>query len=457
MNPLEAPFLTPSHSGVDSPEGGPGRVAVIGGGIAGLAAAHHLERAGAAVTLFEASDQLGGLGTFFRYQGLDLERFYHVMLPSDTALLSLLEEFGLGDRPYWTDSSFAMMHGGTIYPLNGPLDLLRFNAVSVIERLRLGWTGIFGGLVRNGARLDKITAEKWLTGLSGRRAFDHFWKPLLQAKFGTAWDLIPAAWYWGRFRREKPRGKEVKGYPRGGYRALAEAMADSMTQRGVDIRMSTPVSTIDLDQAGSPFIEADGATLPFDRIVSTVPMVVLDKACGPGLRPWLDTLHPTVDYQGVINVVLILDRSVLDHYWLAIVDPGVPFRGVVETTRVRSTGETAGRHLVYLLNYVHRSDPDFRESDEDVRDRFLEGFFRLFPEVPRSAIEATLVFRTPFVEPIYTVGYADRLPPMELAPGAVYLSTTAQIYPDVTSWNSSAAQARAVIDHLVARLEKFAG
>lgn len=452
MNPLDGASLAACSTGGETElRGGPGRVAVIGGGIAGLAAAHHVERAGGAVTLFEASDQLGGLGTFYRHEDLDLERFYHVMLPSDTELLSLLDEFGMGDRPYWTDSSFAMMEGGTIYPLNGPVDLLRFKAVSMVERLRLGWTGVFGGMVRNGDRLDKITAEKWLTRLSGARAFNHFWKPLLQAKFGTAWHKIPAAWYWGRLRREKPRGKEVKGYPRGGYRVLAESMAGHMAQRGVDIRMSSPVEAIDLDAQGAPLITVDGVTVPFDRVISTVPMVVLDKVCGPRLRPWMDKLHPTVDYQGVINVVLLMDRSVLEHYWLAIVDPGVPFRGVVETTRVRSVEETGGRHLIYLLNYVHRGDAEFRESDDEVRTRFLEAFFDLFPEVPRSAVESTLVFRTPFVEPIYTVGYADRRPPMELAPGAVYLSTTAQIYPDVTSWNSSAGQARAVVSHMVSR------
>lgn len=40
-------------------------VAVIGGGISGLAMAYWLSKSGARVTLYEASNQLGGLGTFF--------------------------------------------------------------------------------------------------------------------------------------------------------------------------------------------------------------------------------------------------------------------------------------------------------------------------------------------------------------------------------------------------------
>ena len=426
------------------------RVGIIGGGIAGLAAAHHLERRGAHVTLFEASDQLGGLGTYFQYGGLDFERFYHVMLPTDRELLALMADLGLDDRAYWTESSFAMMHSGRIHPLNGPVDLLRFTPVSLLDRMRLGWTGIAGGLVRDPAPLDDITAETWLSRLSGPRAFAHFWRPLLEAKFGSAWNRIPAAWYWGRFKREKPRGKEVKGYPRGGYRALAESMAASLRTRGVQIRMSSPVERLDLDAAGRPHLVVDGSTLAFDRVLSTVPMVLLDRMAGPDLRPHIEALGPGVDYQGVVNVVLLLDRSVLDHYWLAVVESGVPFRGVVESTCVRSIRETGGRHLVYLLNYVHRTDPAFSEDEESIRSRYLDGFFTLFPEIPREALEASFVFRTPFVEPIYTTGYARRRPPAALVPGAVYLSTTAQIYPDVTSWNSAAGQARRTVEEMVA-------
>ena len=71
-------------------------IAVVGGGIGGLVAAYWLAKAGARVTVYEASDKLGGLGTFFQYRNVSLERFYHCMLPSDRHLLGVLRE--LGDR-----------------------------------------------------------------------------------------------------------------------------------------------------------------------------------------------------------------------------------------------------------------------------------------------------------------------------------------------------------------------
>jgi len=60
------------------------------------------------------------------------------------------------------------------------------------------------------------------------------------------------------------------------------------------------------------------------------------------------------------------------------------------------------------------------------------------------------VFRSPFVEPLYSVGYQRRTPPIALVPGRVYLATTAQVYPEVTSWNGSAGLARRVVDQMLA-------
>ena len=71
------------------------RVAIAGGGIAGLASAHFLLRAGCIPVIFEAANQLGGLGTYFEHAGFSFERFYHVILDSDADLLELIDELGL--------------------------------------------------------------------------------------------------------------------------------------------------------------------------------------------------------------------------------------------------------------------------------------------------------------------------------------------------------------------------
>ena len=428
-----------------------GRVAVIGGGIAGLASAHYLSRAGAAVTLFESSNQLGGLGTFFECRGASLERFYHCMLPTDRHLLALLGEIGLADQTYWKETSFGFMRNGRLYGLNTPQDLLRFDPLPFADRLRVGATGLWGSL-RSAEGLDDITCEAWLTRLSGRRAFEAFWKPMLQAKFGDRYREVPALWFWTRFNREKGGKKERKGHIRGGYRRIAQCLADSIVAGGGCVRMQAAVSRLDLGDDGRPLVcVADEPVQSFDRVVFTGPVAVLARLLAGGrLAAQTGAIDSGIDMQGVVNAAVLLRRGLTPHYWVAAIDPGTPFQGIVESTTLMDRGETAGLHLVYLMNYLHRSDPRFARDDEATLDDYLGGLRRLFPDLKPDDVVDRFVFRSPFVEPLYTLGYQRRKPPTALLPGRVYLATTAQVYPEVTSWNGSTGLARRVVDQLLA-------
>lgn len=423
----------------------PTHVAVIGGGIAGLVSAHFLVQAGAHVTVFEAGDHFGGLGSSFRYGDHDLDRFYHVILPTDSHLLALLDTLGIGARAYWRESSLGFIYRRRLFALGSPLDLLRFAAVPFHDRIRLGLTSLYAAHVARPDRLDGITVVEWLTRLSGRRAFDRLWRPLLEAKFGDAYHRIPALWYWASFNREKGTGREVKGSLRGGYSGLTDTLTASLAERGVELRAGTPVERLDLAADGRVRVEAGGSGHAFDQAVCTVPLALLEQITHGGeVGRALEGLAPRIDYQGALNVVVLLKRSLTPHYWLPVVDSGVPFRGIVETTRVIDLVETGGHHLVYLLNYVHRSDPLYARDAQALREEYVGALRDLFPGLAPGDVTDAFVFRTPFVEPLYSPGYAARKPPMELVPGRVYLATTTQVYPQVTSWNSSIGLARQV-------------
>ena len=61
------------------------RIAIIGAGIGGLAAAHDLVQAGHEVVVFEAASQVGGLASGFKEPHWDwsVEQFYHHWFASD--------------------------------------------------------------------------------------------------------------------------------------------------------------------------------------------------------------------------------------------------------------------------------------------------------------------------------------------------------------------------------------
>jgi protoporphyrinogen oxidase len=429
----------------------PGNVAVIGGGIGGLAAAHYLAAAGARITLYEASDQLGGLGTFFPYRDVHLERHYHCLVPSDRHLLALLRDLGLEEQTYWKETSFGFMRDGRLYELNSPLDLLRFGVLPVIDRLRIGVTGLWGRW-RGSRGLDDVTCVEWLGRLSGRRAFEAFWKPMLQAKFGERYQDVPALWFWTRFNREKGGGRERKGYIHGGYRRIAQQLAASITQMGGQIELRTAVDGFDLGDDGRPTLRIGGESRAFDRAVCTAPLPLLRQfTAGGALEPIVGRIDSTIDMQGVVNGVFMLKRGLSGHYWVAAIDDEIPFQGVIESTSLLELADTAGVHLVYVMNYVHRTDPWYLKSDAEVLAAYGAGLKRLFPELRDEDFVDRFVFRSAYVEPLYTRGYLRRRPPTVLVPGRVYLATTTQVYPEVTSWNGATGLARAVVAELLAQ------
>jgi protoporphyrinogen oxidase len=96
------------------------------------------------------------------------------------------------------------------------------------------------------------------------------------------------------------------------------------------------------------------------------------------------------------------------------------------------------------MNYVHRSDPLFKRDPEALSAEYVTALLDLFPQLSREDVHAAFVFKAPYVEPLYTPGYLKRQPPAELVNGRVYLATTTQVYPNVTSWNSSTGLAKSV-------------
>ncbi len=423
-------------------------VAVVGGGIAGLAASHYLTAAGRKVFLFESSDQFGGLGTFFSYHDRSFDRFYHCMLPGDEHLNALLTDLKINNRVYWKPANFGYLDSGAVYGLNTPLDLLRFAPLSLIDRFRVGFTGAYGSIVSDRG-LDDITAADWLTRLSGRHAFRTFWKPMLEAKFGSGYDRVPALWFWTRFNREKGAKKEVKGYIRGGYKFIIDALTSSLTRRGSVLALNSPVESLDLDENGSPVVTVGATPRRFSQVVITTPLELTRRIAGPGLSRAMTAVDSSIDYQGVVNVILFMKRGISEYYWMAAINGSLPFQGVIESSVLLDREDTDGMHLVYLTRYLHRTDKEFQRSDEDIRDLYVGAMLKLFPQIRENDIIDTRVFRAPFVEPLYSTGYLKRKPPEELVPGKVFLATSTQVYPFVTSWDSSTGLARRVTRRLL--------
>src|SRR5690554_3741029 len=74
------------------------RIAVIGGGLAGLTAAYALEQRGADIVVYEAEDRLGGRATTDMLDGLSVDPGAQLFGSMYDRFLGLVRSLGLGDR-----------------------------------------------------------------------------------------------------------------------------------------------------------------------------------------------------------------------------------------------------------------------------------------------------------------------------------------------------------------------
>lgn len=416
------------------------RVAVIGGGISGLATSYFLLQQGYQPVLLEAADQLGGLGTYFEHQGARLDRFYHVIVHSDADLRGLIDELGLADRVVWRATGMGFFLGGRHYAFNTPLDILRFGALPLRDRLRTGLGALcVTKLARDGHALDQVTARQWLHARFGRRVYERIWGPLLRAKFGSHCDGVPAYWVWKRLKREKNGGSEIKGYLQGGYDTLAQALGRAIVAGGGAVRLRAPVTALRATAAGA-LVTSAGVDEHYDAAVSTLPLPLLATVARGSLARQVPL--PDLHYQGVVNAVVVTRKPLGRFYWTIAAHPAVRFQGVVETTQIIPPGWVGGRHLLYLMNYCDADSETYARPEPEVRHQAVDGLRLLYPHFDPAAVEATYVFRAPHVEPVWSVGYLQQRPAPRIADTRVYLSTSAQAYPRVNAWDTCVQIAR---------------
>jgi protoporphyrinogen oxidase len=142
-------------------------------------------------------------------------------------------------------------------------------------------------------------------------------------------------------------------------------------------------------------------------------------------------------------LVLQLDRSLSDTYWLNVNDPGFPFVGVIEHTNFDPPQNYQGKHLVFVSRYLATEDPVWRYSDEQYLDFAIEHLQRMFPEMKRSWVLDAKVWRAEYAQPVTERDYSRYVPGTETPFSNAMISTMAQIYPEDRGTNYAIREGKA--------------
>jgi len=427
-------------------------VGIVGGGILGMTAAYRLARAGVQVALFERSSDLGGLVGSFDFDGRRVDRFYHVILPSDDRVIGLAEELGLGDRFRFRPTKVGFYDDGRLFSMTSPKEFLTFPVLRPWQRARLAAFVAYCTLKRGHDDLDAIPLERWLRRLCGRGVTDRLWRPLLDSKFDGRFDDLPATYIWARSRRmSKTRdssGREVMGWLEGGYQTLIDTLERRIVELGGEVHAGTAVDEIAGDASGAHGLVVEGAFRPFDHVLCTLAPPMARRLLSPALAESAPADH--CRYLGVVCLLMRLKRSISPYYHLNITDRRIPLTTVVETTHVVDPDHVGG-HLVYASKYVDPSHADLDRPAEEV-ERDYRGYAKtIFPDLRDDEILGTVVQRARVVEPVHLVGGASRLPEIFPLPGLA-MASTAHVYPELVSGQAVTGVSERVVPGILERL-----
>ena len=449
---------------------------MLGAGVAGLVAGHRLAQAGHTCDVYERWPGLGGqAATLDIGGGHRLERYYHHLFTSDRCIVGLYDELGMPNEIEWRPSSVAFFVDGQSWPFNGPLDLLRFRPLSIRARLRMGIAVVrLQRRHRDVRPFENETAREWVIRAMGRQAWEKVWGPLLQGKFGDRASDISMAWLWGKLTvRRQIKGDEARqellGYPRGSWETLYERLQQSIESRGGRVLIDRParrLSRRDGKLAVEPAAEGafrtghDPRRFPpdapgerYDAVIATVPNDIFEQLLDPELAAAIgpDYLAKLagIEYHTALCLLLELDRQFSPFYWTNIADSELPFVGLIEHTNFVESERYGGRRFLYVANYLEAGHPLLALEPDELLHMYEPGLRKVNPGFSPDWLKQRWLFREPAAQPIVTLGYRERMPPLATGVPGLVLANTTQIYPEDRGTNYSVRLAEQAVAALL--------
>lgn len=412
--------------------------AIIGGGLTGLTAAYRLRNKGHDVTIYEASDTIGGLAAGFELAGHRVEQAYHFLYKTDEYILALVDELGLTDALTYHKSSVSTYYGDKLYPMETPIDLIRFDPISFIDRIRAGVTVLYLQRVKDWKKLENITALDWLRKYAGRSVTDVIWEPLLRGKFDRYYDKVTMSWLWGRVlqrvdSRDAKVGGEALGYFEGGFKTIIDALLDPYLAAGGKIRYKAPVQKLErIASTDRVSVVSNDGQESYDRVLATVPSHILAKMID-GYRasePDYFSKLESIDYLDAVVQVFATPQKFTPYYWHNINKKDSPFVVFLSLTNLVGADRFEGKNIYYIGDYVPAEHRYMSMPEDELKTFWYDELHKIFPEFDRSQIIDDAVFRMRNAQHIVDIGFGDdKLVPHETPCPGVLMCNFSQIYP----------------------------
>jgi len=374
------------------------RVAVVGGGLAGLAAGCALAGSGFRVTLFERRSYLGGRASSYQHPGTGevVDNCQHVLLGCCTNLVRFYERLGVENKIRWYDRLTFLEPGGRASviapsklpaPLHNAPSFLRASCLDLSDKLTIGMA--MAVLTPATPRDTGETVLAWLRRHEQtKQAIERFWKPVLVSALNEELDRVsvPCAAQVIRESFLKSAAAGRMGVPTVPLTELYSVAGDYIAAHGGEIRFRCSVESF-VPEPNEVKLLISGGEATFDFAVLAVPFDVLSRILPqtPPAEP-LRQLLARFETSPITGIHLWFDRQITDLDHAVLLDRTIQW--MFHKSKLLGRNENGNGSYVELV--VSSSKTLVEKSRVEIVELALAELREFFP----AARQANLVKST---------------------------------------------------------------
>ena len=377
-------------------------VAIVGGGLAGLAAGCALAKAGLNVTLFERRPYVGGRASSYEHPGTGevVDNCQHVLLGCCTNLIDFYKRLGVGDKVRWFNALTFIEPGGRASrlapsflpaPLHAAPAFVRAKYLGLADKLAIG-----RGLTAMLASPVEDSQENFLQWLRRRRqtqkAIERFWKPVLVSALNEDLDRVSVRYAVQVFRESflKSAGAGRMGVPSIPLSELYSSAADYIRSHGGEVRLRSVVNAIEVGD-GSITIRDGACTQQFDFAVLAVPFQTAASLLPAGSVA--DPLKRQLEHfesSPITGVHLWFDREITPLPHAVLLDRTIQW--MFQKSKFQEEGYREGPGS-YVELVVSASKTLVQKSREEILDLAQRELTEFFPSVKEAKVVKAAVIK----------------------------------------------------------------
>ena len=407
-------------------------VVVLGAGLAGLATAYELCRAGHRVTVLEKEPWVGGMATSWKVGPYWLDHGPHRFHSRDKRLIEHLYEI--------LDSQVVIRERLSRIYLQGKFFHYPLKAQNVLQNMpkrilfKAGWDYVWIRVLQWFKKIPDDNFENWVLKRFGRTLYEIFfgsytskaWKmPCTEISADWASQRISQANLWDTIKKtlNPPKDGEVRSlvsefwYPaHGGIGQIGRKYAEKIEAMHGTILLETPLKRIEIEDGNITRVIGaalqDGGrdvVLECDEVVNTVPLPRALEAFHPAID---DEVHDAIDnleYSSIVFVYLEIDKpSVSPDHWVYLPEQHLTIHRISEFKNFSDDAAPGNSTVVCCEITCREGDEVWKMTQDQATQIAIQDLETVGLIDPKTARGIDL-HRLKYAYPIYDLTYKENL------------------------------------------------